>query len=78
MLCVSAFLVQSEEILTCVMWLRVCSWRSLQRFVRMRCLGACSVFVHFSRLRSCHSRVARALCSQLRVARVQCFLRAVD
>ena len=48
-----AFLVQSEEILP---------RRSLWRFVRMRCLCACGVFVHWSRPRSCHSRVARALC----------------
>ena len=36
--------------------------RSLRRFVRKRCLCAYSVFVHWSRPRSCHSRVARALC----------------
>ena len=47
-----AFLLQSEEILT---------RRSLRRFVRMRCLCACGVFVHWSRPRSCHSRVPRAL-----------------
>ena len=45
--------VQSEELL---------SWRSLRRFVRMRCLCVCSVFVHWSQPRSCHLSVPRALC----------------
>ena len=33
----------------------------------MRCLCACSVFVQWSRPRSCHSRVARALCLSVHV-----------
>ena len=59
--CEFVFLVQSEEILTCVC-VCVCSWRSLRRLVRMRCLCTCSVFVDWSRARSCCSRVARVRC----------------